>query len=215
MGASVKHSSSSNEHMTPKAIVEAARELLGGIDTDPASSDTANKIVGATRYYTKEDNGFRRSLGGRIFLNPPGGICDDHGREVIRASGDRKPCTVTGACGLPKGHEHKGVRSSAAAWWFRLAEEWMSGNAMSALFVGFSIEILQSTQADKPLELIPLDFPMCVPSKRVRYITEQHGQLLPGTSPTHSSVLIWLPERGAKVDRFRELFGPFGKVVIP
>lgn len=213
-----QHSSVRSDHMTPREIVEATRLLLGGIDMDPASSAIANKTIGATRFYSTEDNGFDRSWGGRVLLNPPGGLCDDHGREVLRANGDRRACGVTGACGLPQGHEHRGIRSSAAAWWWRLAEQYRRGNVMSAVFVGFSVEILRSTQVDPPPDLpLPLDFPLCFPARRLQFIVEQHGELLPGTQPTHSSVLVFLPPGrwGAPVDRFREIFGHVGRVVVP
>jgi hypothetical protein len=56
----INQSSSEVEWYTPKWIIEAAREVMDGIALDPASSDAANKIVGASRYFTKEENGLRR-----------------------------------------------------------------------------------------------------------------------------------------------------------
>lgn len=67
-------SSESNEWFTPEAYVEAARELMGAIDVDPASCEVANRIVKATRYHTKEDNGLLQSWRGRVWLNPPYGF---------------------------------------------------------------------------------------------------------------------------------------------
>lgn len=68
-----QHSSVSNEHYTPIEIVEAAREVMGGIDLDPATTALVNQRIKAKTFYTKEDDGFSKPWAGRTFLNPPGG----------------------------------------------------------------------------------------------------------------------------------------------
>jgi DNA N-6-adenine-methyltransferase (Dam)/Protein of unknown function (DUF3102) len=65
--------SESNEWYTPAPYIDAARELLGGIDLDPASSAIANRIVKATTFYDIEANGLTKSWHGRVWLNPPYG----------------------------------------------------------------------------------------------------------------------------------------------
>jgi len=49
-----------NEWYTPTEYLEAAREVLGGFDLDPASSDAAQKIVKAQNYFTKSDDGLQK-----------------------------------------------------------------------------------------------------------------------------------------------------------
>ncbi len=69
--AHVSHNSGENEWYTPPAIIEAAREVLGNIDVDPASSDTANKTVKADMFYDKKDDGLEQEWGEKVWLNPP------------------------------------------------------------------------------------------------------------------------------------------------
>lgn len=66
--------SDSNEWYTPPQYVNMARELMGGIDLDPASNAYANeKVVHATEYYDINKNGLDKEWQGRVWLNPPYG----------------------------------------------------------------------------------------------------------------------------------------------
>ena len=62
------------EWFTPPQYVDMARELLGGIDVDPASNAYANeKVVQATTFYDIQTNGLNKDWPGRCWLNPPYG----------------------------------------------------------------------------------------------------------------------------------------------
>lgn len=61
----------SEEYYTPARYVEAAREVMGVIDLDPASCERAQEWIGAETFYTVADDGLKRRWLGRIWLNPP------------------------------------------------------------------------------------------------------------------------------------------------
>ena len=66
-------SSVSVEWYTPSVYVDAAREVMGSIDLDPASCLVANKSVKATKIYTKDTNGLDKTWEGNVWMNPPYG----------------------------------------------------------------------------------------------------------------------------------------------
>lgn len=66
-------SSETNEHYTPHDIINATKEVIGEIDLDPASNLIAQQWIGATKFYTKEDDGMSKNWEGRVWLNPPYG----------------------------------------------------------------------------------------------------------------------------------------------
>jgi hypothetical protein len=66
-------SAKSNEWYTPEKYIEAAREVLGSFDLDPASCLVANTVVKAQKFYTLKDDGLTKEWFGRVWLNPPYG----------------------------------------------------------------------------------------------------------------------------------------------
>lgn len=218
-----RHSSESAEWFTPPEIIEAARVTMGGIDLDPASSVVANRTVGAAAYFDVAHNGFKRAWNGRVFLNPPGGVIDADGLRVVRKRGQAPPCTESGACGLPAGHTHRGpIESSSKAWWFKLAREFYEGRVTEAVFLGFSIEILQTTQVETPVVPrckgsgseplpTPLNFALCFPSHRLAFI-DVSGSPVQGN--THASVIVYLRKPGLRcLSKFGPVFADIGRVI--
>ncbi len=66
-------STRTDEWYTPPEYIEMAREVMGGIDLDPASNELAQSWIQAKEYFTKDDDGLRQEWEGRIWCNPPYG----------------------------------------------------------------------------------------------------------------------------------------------
>lgn len=209
----VQHSSESVEHYTPDYIVEPCRKLLGEIDLDPASCPMGQKVVQAHAWYgpgsEHGEDGLALPWLGRVFLNPPGGL-------------------------VPEEWKGCGTDSFATLWWGRLVSAWEQGEVESAIFVGFTLEILRSAQTLPVLQ--PLHFPFCVPSSRIPFDTinrrrtkgKKKGELIDPSSPSgarvkqsqpgHANVLVWLPpvdlptKEAAK--RLTEAMGDLGACCI-
>lgn len=67
----INQDSGDTEYYTPAGIVDAAREVMGGIDLDPFSSLVANERVKASRIFTVDDDGLKQAWSGRVWMNHP------------------------------------------------------------------------------------------------------------------------------------------------
>lgn len=100
-------------------------------------------------------------------------------------------------------------KSNAALWWAKLVDEYRAERVIQAIFLGFTLEILATSQ-DAAIWIGHV--PFCVPRSRIAFLTES-GQV--GSSPPHSNVIAYLPprrNRDAAVFDFRANFKQFGKV---
>jgi hypothetical protein len=106
-----------------------------------------------------------------------------------------------------------GGKSNTRLFWEKLTLEWSQGEVEQAVFLAFSMEALQMTQ-DSPMPMAR--FPLCIPSKRIRFLSPGG---IPQTSPTHGNAIVYLPPgqgaRGQLVRRFVDRFSPFGAVLVP
>jgi hypothetical protein len=100
----------------------------------------------------------------------------------------------------PPGGKLKG-KSLQALFWKKCVEEYQAGHFRQAVFLGFSIELLRTSQQSYPMGA----FPHCIPSKRLPFIG-------PGDSPAHANVLAFV---GRREWDFYDLFSTLGHVVIP
>ncbi len=191
-----KHSSESVEWYTPEKILEPAKTVLGPIHLDPASCALANLKIGAQRIYTEQDDGlkapWRREGDGvqTVLLNPPGGWLKMDG--------------------TPWKQKGDGTRvSSAVRWWQALMGELLLGNIAHAIFIGFSIEILQTGQ--HPQIKGPLDFPTCVPNYRIPFDSPRGKS----RSPAHANAIVYVPGAIDRTETFVHEFRRHGTIVVP
>lgn len=67
----VTQNTGENEWYTPLFYIDAAREVMGRIDIDPASCETAQAYIKAKEYFTAETDGLSHEWHGNVWLNPP------------------------------------------------------------------------------------------------------------------------------------------------
>ena len=107
----------------------------------------------------------------------------------------------------PPGGKLKG-KSKMRLFWRRLMEYKKAGHLRHAIFACFSVEALQTTQGDHPCAM---DFPFCVPRKRVKWV----HPVLPKVSPSHSNAFIYVPGTVNQTANFMTEFSELGKCVHP
>lgn len=137
----VAQNSGNNEWYTPPEYLEAAHEVMGGIDTDPASCDLANKHVRAAEYFSVDDDGLSQEWTGRVWMNPPYSG-DLIGRFIDRMVDQYRRGNVTEAIVL--------VNSATETAWFQT----LAAQADAICFPKGRIKYLDSTgkPANTPLQ---------------------------------------------------------------
>jgi hypothetical protein len=100
-----------------------------------------------------------------------------------------------------------GNKSQAVVWWEKLIEEYHAGRVQQAMFLGFSIEILATSQG---CERWVGEFPFCIPKSRIKFLDTYFK---PQNSPAHANIVVFLPPEDdiASVWSFAETFSRFGE----
>jgi len=65
------HGNKNDDWYTPSQYIDAARIVMGSIDTDPASSEKAQETVMAKQFFTAEQDGLVQDWSGSVWINPP------------------------------------------------------------------------------------------------------------------------------------------------
>lgn len=116
-------------------------------------------------------------------------------------------------------------------FWIALMVAWRHRSIQQAIWMGYSLEQLQTLQPGRS----PIDFPICIPRRRIAFVESdakraarlakidaenerrtKRGQVLKARnekadSPSHGNYITYLGDRPSK---FVEIFSAFGAVVI-
>jgi hypothetical protein len=206
----INQSSGKTEYFTQSLITDLARDVLGRIDLDPASSDKANTLVGAHLYYIEpefvnvgeingipvreyfhDQSGLNKRWFGKVWMNHPFGSK----QRACKSGCAKKTCTKRGYHLL---RDHPGNGD----WINKLVDSYENGDVTEAIMICYA-----STSENwfKPL----LDYPKCWVYGRLNYLDNITLEEISGV--TKGSVITYF---GDNIDKFHDVFNDIGSVHI-
>ncbi len=113
----------------------------------------------------------------------------------------------------PPGGKTKNV-SNQAIWWMELINEFLMGWVDQAVFVGFSIEMLQTVQQTPGYcspNHHPMSYSICFPSRRISFRDESGEEQ---KSPPHANFISFLSRDEEAKQRFFNEFTELGVTYV-
>jgi hypothetical protein len=115
----------------------------------------------------------------------------------------------------PPGGKDDAGQALVPQFWNKLVREWTNGNVHEAIWIGYSLEQLQTLQNSSTTGMTPMDFPFCIPSSRIPFVEnparkakrEAEGKKKSG--PTHANYIVYLGDALGR-ERFYEVFERIG-----
>jgi hypothetical protein len=187
---------SSIDFISPPDVVATATAFFGGeIALDPASSNAANEVVGANKYFTPEKNGLIQTWKAKsIYLYPP--------RDFLLAFEQPKN---TNLFSKPKYFQ----KSAQRVWLEECLKRYKKGEFEEGLIFLTSAEVaLLVTQKLK------IDLPLCILKEHPKLYIDQVGH--PKVKNTRClGFVLYVPSylnTEKRITEFSDLFNTVGRV---
>lgn len=187
---------SSKDFVSPAEVVATTAAFFGGeIDLDPASSEHANQVVQATRYFNWKDNGLQQTWKARnVYLYPPRDLSLKHEQPK-----DTRLFTKI-----------RQFKKSNQRVWLELAyHKWLRKEFDQAIVFLTSSEVaLIVTQK------LGYDFPMCILKERPKLLVDE-PDLTPVKQAKVFGFILYLPsisDQEQKVESFYEHYSSLGRI---
>lgn len=187
---------STEDYVTPINLAATTAAFFDNrIDLDPASSEHANKVVQADRYFNWENNGLLQSWKAKnIYLYPP--------KDVLLKSEQPKNTKLF--------QKVTGFKKSSQRVWLELAyHKWLRKEFDQGIVFLTSTEVaLLVTQK------LEFDFPICVLKERPKLLKDQ-PDLKPLKKAKVYGFVLYLPsitDIDQSVSRFIEYYGNLGRI---
>ena len=187
---------SENDFISPPELVAVTAAFFGGsIDLDPASSESANSVVQADRFFTWRENGLNQPWkADSVFLYPP--------KSTLNGAEQPKDTRLF--------RKNLRFKKSAQRVWLELAyNKWLRNEfGQGILFLTSSEVALLVTQK------IGFDFPLCILSERPRLL---HEQTLKPVQAKVFGFIYYLPSQlnyENSIRSFSEHYSNLGRVYI-
>lgn len=221
----INATSGETDYWTPPEIIEAARDVMHGIELDPATSKAANRIIKAERIFTRPDFVTIGTLKGFVVAKENGKVIKipdclplvkANGKGALDKKWDARSVWMNhpfaaGESPCKKGCKKKVCRTrgfhiateipSNGDWIDYLSNEYLERRTVTATIITYAVT---SEKWFRPL----LGRPQCFLYPRTNYYTPD-GKIMPGV--TKGSVVTYF---GSDVHRFASRFHKFGTVKV-
>lgn len=159
------------EWITNRDLVDSAQYVLGGIDLDPASSNTANEYVGAKEIYTIKDDGLNEmKWHGNVYLFPPPQSYFWHKKSARWKTTRGLSPTLT---------------SGQAVWWKAIKRKWLTGEIESGIYFTNYLDMAMYCQDI-------FDHPVCILKTRPSLIRHYFLDDVIKPCATSASMVVYL-----------------------
>ncbi len=187
---------SSKDFVSPPELIALTAAFYGGsIDLDPASSEHANQVVQAERYFNWQNNGLIQTWKAKnIYLYPPRAVALKHEQP--------KPTKL-----FTKNTQFK--KSNQRIWLEQAYRKWLHKEFEQGILFITSAEVaFISTQR------INFDFPLCILKDKPKLLIDDET-LKPLKNCRVFGFIYYLPpvtQYESSVNKFREMYSSLGRV---